>query len=61
MEGHLVTIFCISCGFTSTVPYREAPHETKRMVCPKCRYSFHLSNRMVDGQIQPLPAGVLMV
>jgi len=61
MEENLVTIFCISCGFVSTVPRKGAPHETRRAVCPKCRYSFHLSDCLADVQPRSLPTSVLMV
>ncbi|KAB0665120.1 hypothetical protein F6V25_10885 [Oryzomonas japonica] len=61
MEENLATISCISCGFVSTVPRKVALHEPERAVCPKCRYSFRLSDCPADVQPRFLPAGVLMV
>jgi len=61
MEEDLVTVFCISCGFVNTLPSRDIPDETQRMVCPECRYSFHLASRKTGAQTRPSPAGVLMV
>ncbi|KAB0671109.1 hypothetical protein F6V30_00515 [Oryzomonas sagensis] len=61
MEEDLVTFFCISCGFVGTLPRTGVTHETKRAVCPKCRYSFRISGCLADVQPRTLPAGVLMV
>ncbi|GFE62549.1 hypothetical protein AOG2_31370 [Geobacter sp. AOG2] len=59
MKEDSVTVFCISCGFVSTVSRGEMPRKMQRMVCPKCRYSFHLANRVAEEHICSVPASGL--